>query len=100
MVKIRPRSVQVQDRVADQFRGIIEIDQAGVDDQVVKQRIIDVDGEILFRITFAAAVFVPAEFACLFRGQVELVVLLVGVLSNRRHDWFQRCQNGLMLINH
>src|ERR1035437_2044128 len=79
----RPKSasVQVQNRVADQLRGVIVIDQAGVDDHVVTQRIINVVIEILFQITFAAAVFVQAELARLVRGQVEFVVFLVGVFD-------------------
>ena len=37
---------QIQNRVANQFRGIIVADQAGVDDHVVKQRVIDIGVEI------------------------------------------------------
>ena len=38
----------IQNRVANQFRGVIVAGQSGVDDQVVKQRVVDIGVETPF----------------------------------------------------
>jgi len=76
----RPKSTlfQIQDRVANQFRGVIVADQASIDDHVVEQWVVDIGIEILFEVTLRARSWLRQNLCASF---LVKPVELMGVLN-------------------
>ena len=77
--------IEIQNRLANKLGGGGKTHLAGIDDDVVEQRVVDVGVEVFFQIAGAAEVFRKTEFMRFGQGHAVVLVSVFDALLERGH---------------